>query len=48
MGHGRLDSILGTYLIPVIDFSPITRLQIPAQCWNFRKIYGVVPARRAT
>jgi hypothetical protein len=26
--------------IPVIYFSPITRPQIPSQCWNFRTIYG--------
>jgi hypothetical protein len=29
MGHGRLDFVLGSYSIPVIDFPPIT--QVPAQ-----------------
>ncbi len=31
MGHGRLDSILGSYSIPGIDYLLLIRPKIPAQ-----------------
>ncbi len=33
IGHCRLDSILGSNSIPVIDFSPITRPKLPPLLW---------------
>jgi hypothetical protein len=40
MGHDQLDSILGSFSIPGMDFSAITRQKIPV--WrNDRNWFGV-------
>jgi hypothetical protein len=38
MEHGRLDSILGSFSLPEIDFSPLTRPKIPAHSPNFQHV----------